>query len=318
MAVATFRTIFDRACGHIEAAFVDRDFVAGDWLAVRAATAAAVDACRTTDEFEAVMTRCMNDDLPLSHCIFVTPALGRLMDARDAGQAPVSLRASWRRGPEWRYLRLPSFSVPRWSMAPVMEALSSVGRDDVVVLDVRLNDGGALSAVGALLGCFVGGDLPFVWSRQASWRSMQPPLAVHPQDDGLNGGNQADVRLVGAYPHLEWRTERRPALELRTDLVVLTGERCHSCGEVFAQAVLDFGRGWVVGRRTAGAVVGARDDFACGEGYRLCLPFVDLVPPSGVRLEGRGVEPTVPWAFAASDETELDDDEIEGLLSALR
>ena len=313
------KEVFQRACIHIQSAYVDEDFISNQWPALMTHYERKLMSCKNKEEFHELMKTLLEKELPLSHCAFITPEKAAEIDKLDSGEeVPEMLRFSFKEGCEWFYLRLPSFTIPRFSIGNIVAALKKAREEQCIIIDVRLNDGGAMSAVCELMGLFIGGEGVICRTQLQNWQTMEHPLVVYPQPEATNHGNEADVRLGAAYAHTEWRTAHVPPLQLNNDLIVLTGERCYSCGELFAQAVLDYGRGWLVGSRTAGCVVGGRDDYECGHGYRLLLPFVTMLAPGGQEIEGVGVTPHVSWQFDTADTDMLSDEEIEALLRAMR
>ncbi len=314
-----FVAIFCRTCQHIEASYLDRAFIESHWPLLKSQYGQALELCEEKSAFDELMSKLLEQELPLSHCAFITPEKAKEVDALDKGlEVPKMLHFSSKSSKDWLYLRMPSFTIPRFSFAKVLEALRTAKPKQTAIIDVRLNDGGSMSAVAEVMGCFIQGERVVCHSRLQNWQEMANPLVVYPQQESTNQGNEADVKLAAAYPHVEWRTAHVPPVYLDNTLVVLSGERCYSCGELFCKAVQDYGRGWVLGQKTAGCVVGARDDYECGHGYRLMLPFVTMIAPAGEEVEGRGVTPQIPWQFQTPDSEELTDEEIEAVVNALR
>ena len=121
-----------------------------------------------------------------------------------------------------------------------------------------------------------------------------------------SGGFQEQLQkfagaLLGAGAHIaETRVRIGPDKLLATayekaytgPLVVLTGPASASAAEVFAAAVQDLKRGKVIGRSTAGAVLGAQG-FPLPDGGVVTLPVINLWRVGGKRIEGGGVEPGI-------------------------
>lgn len=76
-------------------------------------------------------------------------------------------------------------------------------------------------------------------------------------------------------------------------VVVLVNEHSASAAEMVAGFASEYGLATVVGKRTAGRLVGA-SAFKVGFGYRVALPVAAYYTWGGTNLEGRGVEPDVP------------------------
>lgn len=100
-------------------------------------------------------------------------------------------------------------------------------------------------------------------------------------------------------------------------VVVLTSAATGSAAEIFAHVLQHEGRATIVGRRTAGAVIVARD-YALPGGGRLQIPIQDYRGLDGRRLEGRGVIPDigVPMPALADLRTGRDPD-LEMAVAAL-
>jgi C-terminal processing protease CtpA/Prc len=292
--------------------------VARRWPAFRDRYRPLVEAAVDAGAFAEVMERLVREALLLSHVAFYTPERARLVDERAAGaDVPAFLALTWRSAPACRYVKLPSFSIPLFRRQALDRALAGLGDDRPVVLDLRLNTGGALSATGEALGALLGPDVAFARTRLQGWRAHPTPEDAWPEPEAQNEGNALDVQRVASRPHVRWRTSPAPRVAVRGPLVVLVSARTFSCGEVFAAALQDRGRALLVGARTAGAVVAARDDLDCGQGYRLCLPFADLVSEAGRPLEGCGVTPDVEREFNEPDTEPLSDRELATLVAEL-
>jgi C-terminal processing protease CtpA/Prc len=182
-----------------------------------------------------------------------------------------------------------------------------------LVLDLRLNAGGAASAVGQLLAPFTGPDKPFLTAKLANWDSSSCKI-LYPFDEETNEGNCLDVEAMIENSHAQWRTPEHVPFILKQKIYVLIDKRNYSCGEVFAQAMKEYDCATLVGKTTAGAVVGGRDNYECGHGYRLMLPFVDMVSKDGFVIEGRGVSPHFEMEFTTDDREQLTDEEVRGVI----
>lgn len=119
--------------------------------------------------------------------------------------------------------------------------------------------------------------------------------------DGLGGANPDALTLFARdVPELAFRgrdgSTQRLASTWRKPVVLVIDEHTTSGKEILARAFQRAGRGPVVGARSAGAVLGG-SLFLLGDGSVLYLAVLD-VALDGERLEGVGVEPDVPVAFA--------------------
>lgn len=88
------------------------------------------------------------------------------------------------------------------------------------------------------------------------------------------------------------RSTRRRNLSYDGPLAVLTSRASASGSEIFAAAIQEAGRGMIVGKRTAGALVGSRP-YHLPDGGRLSIGLTGVRRGGGVVLEKVGVTPDV-------------------------
>lgn len=100
-------------------------------------------------------------------------------------------------------------------------------------------------------------------------------------------------------------------------LVVLVDSASGSAAEIFAAVIQDHGRGTVVGRRTAGAVL-ASWFYRLPDGGELQLSREDYIAPKGRRIEGVGVEPDVVVPRSLAELRAGRDRDLEVALEILR
>ena len=146
--------------------------------------------------------------------------------------------------------------------ARVREALLAIQKDgalDGIILDVRINGGGALDVLQPTLGFFTRGSIGNLFDRTA-------------------GSESIDVRAenVGASQKLP--------------LIVLIGPATESYAEVFAAALQYKGRAVLIGQRTAGNIE-TLHSHEFEDGSRLWLAEESFRLPSGKSWEGVGLEP---------------------------
>ncbi len=85
-------------------------------------------------------------------------------------------------------------------------------------------------------------------------------------------------------------TRSGPVLDPAVPLVVLVDEGTASAAELLAAALRDHGRAFLVGVRTAGAVL-VSVTFPLPQGAGLSVAIARMLTPRGEELEGRGLEP---------------------------
>lgn len=348
-----FMEVFDNACSHIQLDYIDREFINNGFVNIKAdygkrvrqlgevgcnnhavIDSADVDSVDFVDvvsadidsiggnllkQFENLMIQFVEEELTLSHCKFITPAVAKqIANQESEDTAPSFLKASYKETDDYCYLKIPTMTIPLFSwdyLSSILEKLVDDKR--VLILDLRLNTGGSASATGELLTPFIGMDKPFLITRLADWENSSCE-SIYPFPDGDNHGNCLDVEAIGTHPFAQWLTLKELSFSLKQKPVLLIGERCYSCGEVFAQAMKEYNSAVIIGKTTAGAVVGAKDTYDCGYGYSLMLPFVDMVSKNEFMIEGKGVTPHIKRTFSTSDMEELSKAEIMDVVSVLR
>lgn len=157
--------------------------------------------------------------------------------------------------------RMPTFELADASV----DALVGRARHySALVLDLRGNVGGFERAWVRLLGRMLRRD---VVAARILHRDGSDSIVVRARDDRFAGG-----------------------------LVVLIDSESASAAEIFAHVVMTEGRGYVLGDRSAGAVMRSRQHVEMLGGnrawlYELSVTVADIVMADGTRLEHRGVEP---------------------------
>lgn len=322
-----FIEVFQRACEHVESDYIDRNFISREWPVLKDLYLSKITKLmnksdsgkdehkQLTLNFETLMCQLIDEKLTLSHSKFISPALGEEIDNQGTTEgAPDFLQASFRETDEYCYLKVPTMTVPLFSWKFLGATLQKLKGDKrPIVLDLRLNAGGAASAVGNLLAPFAGADQPFLTAKLANWESS-PCETLYPFDEENNEGNCLDVQAMIENSYASWHTPQDVPFRLDQKVYVLLGERNYSCGEVFAQAMKEYECATLVGKTTAGAVVGGRDTYECGNGYRLMLPFVDMISRDGFIIEGKGVTPHVEMEFTTADTEQLTDEELKTII----
>jgi carboxyl-terminal processing protease len=112
-------------------------------------------------------------------------------------------------------------------------------------------------------------------------------------------------QIVGDFKERSGRNQRfrirgRGTRAFQGAVAVLIGGDSGSAAEIFASVVQESGRGTVVGRTSAGAVL-ASIEKRLPDGGMLYLSIRDYVSARGRRLEGQGVAPSVDVALTLED-----------------
>lgn len=154
-----------------------------------------------------------------------------------------------------------------------------------LIIDMRINGGGAYTELYALLSLFVEGEVGHFTRRNG----RQQPLHVRAAPLG-------------------------DSLEL--PLVILVGRDTESYAEVFSGVLQDVGRARLVGQPTAGNVETIYP-YDLEDGSRLWLAQETFRPPSGAEWETRGVIPDVRIPGRWEDFTAANDAQLEAALALL-
>lgn len=144
-------------------------------------------------------------------------------------------------------------------------AMDELGKEPALILDLRSNPGGMLDAVDDTAGMFLPkGALVVTGWRRTNWFGPQRFLAT----------SAAGVHYTGA-------------------LFVLVDGSSESGAETLAAALQSYDRATIVGVKTAGKVMGVDLEQPLADGGLLRVATLDMIAPSGVRLEDRGVKPDI-------------------------
>ena len=173
-----------------------------------------------------------------------------------------------------QYLRFDGFGDDDF-MRPVFEAIDDAGSAGLIV-DLRWNGGGDAEQLKKIAGAFLGSGVSLAEVRDRKGTSQ---LLTAPHRNPYSGA-----------------------------IVVITSPTSASAAEVLAAAVQDRNRGKIIGRSTAGAVLGAQA-FALPDGGTVRLPMWDLRRITGARIEGNGVVPDI-WILPAIEDVRADRDPV--------
>jgi len=164
--------------------------------------------------------------------------------------------------------------------------LSAEGTLSGLIIDLRVNGGGAFSELYDLLSLFVEGDVGYFYRRNAKRNTLT--ITLDP--------------VVG--------TQDIP-------LIILLGPYTESFAEVLGGTLHAVGRAQLIGSATAGNVE-TLYPYNLADGSRLWLAEETFIPLSGTRWEGVGVQPDTIIETAWEEFTENDDPYVTAALQALR
>jgi carboxyl-terminal processing protease len=204
--------------------------------------------------------------------------------ARIAGQLPVE---TYRLpGTEVGYLSIPTFwdDTIATRVRRALEDLMAEGDLQGLIVDVRINGGGVITALEDTLSIFTAGELGTFVSREA-----ERPLVV--EADPM--GNSQELPLV-----------------------VLVGRETESFGEVFSGVLQERGRARVVGRTTDGNVE-TLWQVDLEDGSRAWIASETFRPPSGADWEVSGIIPDLEIPLDWDEFTAENDPQLEAALELL-
>ena len=156
-----------------------------------------------------------------------------------------------------------------------------------LILDLRSNPGGYMSVLSACLNPFFAREVVF-------GEFME------------RGDKDYRLRIKGS---------KENAFTL--PLVVLVDNKSSSCSEIFAAAMQETGRGKVVGRRTAGAVLASVSERLPND-FWLDIAVWDYKTARRRRLEGIGLEPEITLSLTLENIRQQRDADIERALEILK
>jgi len=290
--------VFDATWAYIERDFYSPDFNGVDVQSLRRRYRPQVAAVRNDGEFLSIMRRLLGEFRTSHLDFFATPSWSSELHPARNTNTDTSEAITWKQlTPSVGYLRIDSFEDGPKIVARVDRAFAELGNYAALVIDLRGNGGGTLSAAMRL------GDYLLPRMQPIGYFASRAGLTRHRarsidqiKPSGLpvfSGYNSEDfAREMVKQGALMLMTGGRAERLYRGRVVVLIDEYCFSASEALASVVKETRAATLIGRRTAGAMLSANPVVLEG-GWTLLLPVWDFRTPQGVRVEGRGVEPTI-------------------------
>lgn len=299
------QTRFDQVARLIEQEFYDVAFLDERWPTIKATLAERYHAADGVEAREAILGELLQS-LGVSHAVLVTPALAAYIAEQEAN--PTDLRPMITAYGATVVARIRSCKVRTTTLADIAALAAACRSCEHLVLDLRVNDGGAGSVVVEIASLFLPPDTPVLRVRDRAGLALAQPHVVtaFPEDENRDHG--PEVEAIRRHHFLEYRTKPVAGEPFAGRLTVVVDQSCYSCGEILAQAFKEHTGATLVGAPTAG-VVAAAMEHDLSDGYRVILPFAEMRSGRDALLEGRGVVPHLPLAVS-----DLDD---EGLLRVL-
>ena len=291
------RAVFDAAWDTLNRQFYDSQFNGVDWRSIRARYRPDAEAARTDGQLVSVIRR-MLAELHSSHLEFSALPFDKAFVTTPAtGTSTATPPIVWRHvSPAIGYLQIKQFEESPEILALVDRAFAELGDLSSLIIDVRGNPGGTLSAAMRV------GDYLFPATRPAGYFTTRAglarfkvPSADHIPPDTLpiySGYSVVDFRRELTRSGAVMLTTGGRAAAYRGRVVLLIDERCGSTTEGFASMLKEANAATIIGRRTAGAMLSSAEVPIVG-GWTLRYPEADFRTPFGQRVEGVGVEPDI-------------------------
>ncbi len=287
--------VFDAVWEQINTKFYDPRFNGVDWQAARSRYRPQIENVRTDAEFVALVRR-MLGELHSSHLdFFVAPDNRPVWTPKQNVQ---SKAVSWRQiSPTVGYLKINSFDDDAQSLADIDRAFKELGDLPSLVIDVRGNGGGSFG-IALRVGDYIFGEQRpvgyFVTRAGLTKREATSIDQIKPASLPFYSGYDSDgfFKILEQSGGIRLTTGGRAEKQYRGRIAVLIDENCFSSTEAFAAEVKETRAGTLVGRRTAGAMLGA-DYVSLADDWKLVLPVMNFRTAGGMKVEGVGVEPDI-------------------------
>lgn len=239
------------------------------------------------------------DTYGISH-VRLKPPTDRVGAAPDPARGPSSVQArqpgspprptsrenqslSWEPG-DIAVLKLRSFDDDQYDRAKIEGFIEEIRpRARGVVLDLRSNGGGAVTAMSHLLGLFIAKDT------ELGVYVNRDIVGAYQREHGAPPKTASDA---AGWTDRKYRVRRNAKEPLTVPVAVLLSRGSASASEIVASALRDHRNAIILGQRSAGKVllsVHAR----LPHGFELQYPTADYVTSRGVRLEGSPIIPHV-------------------------
>jgi len=302
--------VFDAVLAHIDSAFYRPDFNGVNLQTLRRRYRPRVAAARNESEFLSLM-RTMLGEFRTSHLeFFATPSWSKESHPSVAVAKEDEEGITWRElVPSVGYLRIESFADGPPVVARVDRAFAELSRYSSLVVDLRGNEGGTLSAA-MRLGDYLlpnAQTVGYFVSRAGLTRNRARSIdQINPASlPVFSGYYAADLsREMANNGALMLTTGGRAKRVYRGRVVVLIDENCFSASEAFASVVKETRAATLIGRRTTGMMLSAVTLPVEGD-WTLLLPVWDFRTPRGVAVESRGVEPDIAVTYREGEDADV-------------
>lgn len=294
-------SLFNQVCAIIEREFYDVDFLAQKWPEIKA---------ELYSEYQSATSMTVKDDIlqrliqspGISHMFLITPeqvrAIERQLDEGEQNERRPTINSYF----DFIIVHIRSFKVKNTPVLFFRELAGMCSNARVIVLDLRLNNGGAGSVVVESASLFLPPETPVLRVRDRVGMSLNRPHLVSSFPEVVNQNHELEIGTVRNRHFLEYRTHASEFPVFQEKVIVLVDRQCYGCGEVFVHAMKEYTDATIIGQPTAGAVAAAADH-DLPEGYRVRVPFAEMRSGQDQILEGCPIEPHI-----IADLDDLDDD----------
>ena len=290
---------FDAAWSLIERGFYAPDYGGADMQGLHERYRPLAAAARSEGELVSLMRR-MLGEFRTSHLdFFATPSVTPLLhEGTKQAPPPAPHGISWRQAaPGIGYLRIQSFEDGPEVVARIDQAFAALGGNEALIVDLRGNGGGTLSAAMRLGDHVLPRPVPvgYFASRQGL---IDRRLSSIDQLDRstlatFDGYSSEEFgRAMAAKGAMMLTSGGRAPRLYRGRVAVLIDEYCFSTSEALASVVKETKAATLIGRKTPGLMLAA-NFIPIEGGWTLVLPIWDFRTPQGVKVEGLGVEPDI-------------------------
>lgn len=293
--VKSRKKVFEAVWEQIYHRFYDASFNGLDWQAARSRYAPRIDELNTDAEL-VVAVRLMLSALQSSHLdFFATSGQQDSWQLKGGGEAKA---LTWRRlSSTIGYLQINSFAEDPQSLADADHAFEQLDRLRSLVIDIRGNGGGSFG-----LALRIGDHILdsehrvgyFVTRKGLDKRNVRSIDQIDPASLPIYSSYDSESfrKVLDSSGGVMLATGGRAAKAYRGRVVLLIDEHCYSAAEAFASAIKESHAATLIGRRTAGQMLGA-DYIQLPYDWVLVMPIMDFRTAGGVRVEGVGAEPDI-------------------------
>jgi hypothetical protein len=291
-AVAQVNTVFDLVDRHIfDAARTEAARTKARAAALVAVKSGPLDQKTVGEKIDTAL-----QSIGYSHMYLLPPEIARkvadMTEGKDGGK-PAAAAVSARMVGDVGVLRVDSFMVPLFRQKDLAKAEAKLAKAKILVIDLTGNGGGNFSAVVALAHPLVGSGKPIAKDVKRTDSTPTPVEHFGPYPDSGNHGGGADTRLSEIHGVVTWMTAKKPVTAKERPAYLVIDGHCGSSCEIFAGAIKHYGAARLLGRNTAGKVLGGIAYRPPAKGYMLLVPTSAVYGPGGEFYEGPGVAPDV-------------------------